>query len=417
MENSKGTRPYLPDRPTPQIRNSKREIRNSDTVHPRTRARGGLSSFGFWISLFVLLFAVGCGAPGEPVPPSPPVPVAVADLAAQQSGDGVELLFTLPAKSVSGDKLTSTPSVEVLRGALKPDGAPDSKSFRVVDTIPGSVIENYRVAGRIRFTDPIPPAQTKAHPGASVAYLIRTRVSSKRASADSNLVTARVFPVAEIVSPVELHLTESAVELSWPAPTKTSAGDPLPPVGGYRIYRGEIPSGAPAPTVKDLSLTKWTSRLGLLASSGTNNYRDTQFEFGKTYVYVVRTLITQEGIEIESGDSDPATIAAVDTFPPSAPQGLVAAVLPGAVAGASVVDLSWSINVETDLAGYYVYRSEQEGTRGRLVTPDLLLTPAVRDNSVEPGHRYWYTVTAVDRAGNESAPSTPAVVDLTQPPS
>ena len=90
-------------------------------------------------------------------------------------------------------------------------------------------------------------------------------------------------------------------------------------------------------------------------------------------------------------------------------------VLPGAAANTWVVDLSWAINVETDLAGYHVYRSEQEGTRGQLITPDLLPTPAVRDNSVEPGHRYWYTVTAVDRAGNESPGSTPAAIDLTQP--
>jgi hypothetical protein len=33
---------------------------------------------------------------------------------------------------------------------------------------------------------------------------------------------------------------------------------------------------------------------------------------------------------------------------------------------------------------------------------------------VERGHRYWYTVTAVDRGGNESAPSSPAAIDLTQ---
>ena len=81
------------------------------------------------------------------------------------------------------------------------------------------------------------------------------------------------------------------------------------------------------------------------------------------------------------------------------------------------MDLSWSINLETDLAGYRVYKSEQEGARGQLITPDLLPVPAVRDTSVEPGHRYWYTVTAVDRAGNESAPSNPVAIDVTQPPS
>jgi len=73
------------------------------------------------------------------------------------------------------------------------------------------------------------------------------------------------------------------------------------------------------------------------------------------------------------------------------------------------------MNLETDLAGYRVYRSEQEGTRGQLLTPELLPTPAVRDTSVKPGHRYWYTVTAVDRAGNESTPGAAVVVDVTQP--
>jgi fibronectin type 3 domain-containing protein len=90
-------------------------------------------------------------------------------------------------------------------------------------------------------------------------------------------------------------------------------------------------------------------------------------------------------------------------------------VLPGAAPGAVLVELSWSINLETDLAGYRVYKSEQEGARGELLTPDLLPTPAVRDTCVKPGHGYWYTVTAVDRAGNESTPCAPVVVEVTQP--
>ena len=82
-----------------------------------------------------------------------------------------------------------------------------------------------------------------------------------------------------------------------------------------------------------------------------------------------------------------------------------------------MADLSWAINLETDLAGYRVYRSEQESTRGQVLNPELLPTPAIRDTSVEPGHRYWYTVTAVDHAGNESAPSAPVVVEVALPPS
>src|SRR5215510_13974982 len=134
MENRKGTRAYLPERPKQTVR-----------------------VFHFLLPTFVILLAAGCGAPGEPVPPSPPVPLAVTDLAARQSGDGVELVFTLPAKSKSGEKLTSSPAIEILRGALKPDGKPDSRSFRVVYTIPGALAGNYLTAGHVRFTDPIPP--------------------------------------------------------------------------------------------------------------------------------------------------------------------------------------------------------------------------------------------------------------------
>jgi hypothetical protein len=279
------------------------------------------------------------------------------------------------------------------------------------------MIGNYLAAGHIHFADPIAPEETKTHPGATFVYLVRTRVSRKRTSADSNVVTARVFPVAESIASLQVQVTESAVKLSWPTPMRTSSGEPLRAISGYHIYRGEIDPKTPAPASRDLTVIEWSSPLALLGTSGTNSYDDTQFEFGKTYVYIVRSVITQEGIELESDNSESATVAVLDIFPPASPQGVVAVLLPGATPSSLVVDLSWSINPETDLAGYRVYRSEQEGARGQLITADLLPVPAVRDTSVEPGHRYWYTVTAVDRAGKESAPSNPVAIDVTQPPS
>jgi hypothetical protein len=50
-----------------------------------------------------------------------------------------------------------------------------------------------------------------------------------------------------------------------------------------------------------------------------------------------------------------------------------------------------------------------------LITTELLLAPAHRDTSVEPGHRYWYSVTAVDRAGNESEANAAIMVDVAKP--
>src|SRR5258707_13456033 len=99
----------------------------------------------FTLSFFlcgVFLFSTGCGAPGDPVPPSPPVPAAIKDLAGHQAGDGVQLSFTLPSNSITGEKLPAPPAVEILRGALKADGSVDAKSFRVVYTIPVALVEN-----------------------------------------------------------------------------------------------------------------------------------------------------------------------------------------------------------------------------------------------------------------------------------
>src|ERR1700685_2026405 len=83
-----------------------------------------LASYSFFISCLALLFAAGCGAPGEPTPPAPPVPVAVTDLAAHQAGDGVQLVFSLPAKTITGDRLATPPAVEIVRGTPKADGSP-----------------------------------------------------------------------------------------------------------------------------------------------------------------------------------------------------------------------------------------------------------------------------------------------------
>ena len=389
------------------------ENRKGTALHITKRPAHVLAIFYFIFSIF--LISAGCGAPGEPVPPTPTVPVAIKDLEAHQAGDGVELSFTLPSNSISGEKLAGPPAVEILRGAVKPDGSADAKSFRVVYTIPGAMVESYRAGERVWFTDPIAPEETKAHPGGAVMYLVRTRASQKRASGDSNAVSLRVYPVPAPIASVEARVTESGVELTWTEPSGTAAESPINAITSYRIYRSEIHPSAVASPPQGFSRGKLESRATLLASSETNSYRDTSAVFDRTYAYVVRSVIWVEGNEVESSDSQPVIVTPRDIFPPAVPQGLVTAVLPGAAAGTVFVELSWSINIEADLGGYRVYRSEQEGTRGQLVTPDLLPTPAVRDTSVEPGHRYWYSVTAVDRAGNESAPCAPVVVEVTQP--
>jgi hypothetical protein len=382
--------------------------RNLDT---RRRA-----SFDFRVSFFVLFLLAGCGAPGEPVAPSPPVPTAILDLSAHQAGDGVQLTFTMPTKTVRGERLAEPPAIEVLRGSARPDGSPDPQSFRVVDTIPGALVGKYRADDHIQFISPVAPNETGAHPGSAMVYRVRTRASKKRTSLDSNAVTVRVFPAPERIAAVQSKITETSIDLSWPASARTSAGEPIS-ISEYHVYRGELDPRAYDAAVKDVLHEKQIAPLALLGRSDAPEYRDAQFDFGKTYVYIVRGVTTADGNPVESSDSDPLVVTPADTFPPATPQGVVAAVItnPNAAAATTVeVDLSWSLNTESDLAGYRVYRSEQQEGQGELVTPELLLSPAYRDTSVAASHQYWYRVTAVDRSGNESVPTPPVAADVAQ---
>jgi len=391
-----------------------RNWRNPEALWIR---RPRISCFEVSPALLLFLLIAGCGAPGEPTPPSPPVPVAVTDLAAQQVGDAVQLTFTLPTKTVAGERLAEAPAIEILRGTVRPDGSPDTKSFRTVETIPGALLGEYRSAEKVQIVNRITADELRAYLDRALAYRVRSRASRKRASADSSTAIVRLRPVAERITALHATVTESAVELSWPAPTRTSSGEPLPAISEYRVYRGEIDAASADAAANDLSKAKWKSPLALLGTAHTETYRDTAFDFGKTYLYSIRAVIPTEGSAVESDDSVPAIVAPRDVFPPAVPQGSVAAVIVGSPTNAPEVDLSWSINLETDLAGYRVYRSEQQDTPGQLLTPDLLLSPAYRDTSVQPGHRYWYSVTSVDRTGNESLPTAPVAAEITQPSS
>ena len=371
----------------------------------------------FLLSIFHLLLsmcflAAGCGVPGEPVPPSPPVPVAVTDLSARQIGDGVLLAFTPPNKSTRGQRLTELPTLEILRGSLKPDGTPDIRSFRVVDTVPGSLLSTYVQQGKVQFLEPVSPNETRLRPGETAIYRVQTRVSEKKASAVSNDASLSLYPVAQRIEALDALVTETSIQLKWAAPVRTSSGEPLAGIREYQVYRGEIDPASAAAAEKDVRAAIWRLPLLQIAATEAPEYQDAGFDFGKTYVYVVRSVVSEDGKLLESADSHPAIVTPKDIFPPASPQDMVAAVVPGSRPGSTVVDLSWAINVETDLAGYRVYRSEREDVRGTLLTQDLLPTPAYRDNSAPSGARYWYTVTAVDRAGNESAPSVTVPVAI-----
>ena len=233
-----------------------------------------------------------------------------------------------------------------------------------------------------------------------------------KASADSNQVFVDLYPVPQRIDSLDAQTTEKYIQLKWTPPTSTSAGAQLPPIREFHVYRGELDPASAAAAAKDVHAAVWRLPPLQIAVTPAPEYQDSTFDFGKAYGYMVRSVVSEGGSLLESGDSRLVVLAPKDTYPPAAPQDVVSAVLPGTNPGSFVVDLSWAINLETDVAGYRVYRSEREDARGELLTPDLLPTPSFRDTTIASGRRYWYTVTAVDRSGNESAPSAVALVEV-----
>src|SRR5262249_3149836 len=88
---------------------------------------------------------------------------------------------------------------------------------------------------------------------------------------------------------------------------------------------------------------------------------DKAFQFGTTYTYEARALSFTPGNAnlneaIEGNASESLVLTPRDTFPPSAPSAITIASIN------AQVSLFWPSNPEPDLAGYNIYRAEDEHT-------------------------------------------------------
>ena len=351
---------------------------------------------------FALALLVGCAAPGDPTARHPVVPTAVFDLAARQAGSDVVLSFTLPTRSTDREALAESPGIDIYRAALPPGTPPSRKtSWRLIYAVPSERVDSYVQGDSVEFRDPLSPNDLAGAVGFPLTYMVRTREVTTRASDDSNAVTIPIYPPPETPRDVRTTVTESAIVVSW----AESAAPPGASLAGYRVYRGEIESGQ-EPVPQNLSPAKLKSPLELLGSPPSPNFQDTNFEFDNTYLYTVRS-VAQFGAEaVESADSAPVSVTPQDIFPPAAPKALEIAIIPATPQAPAYVELSWAISSEADLAGYNVYRSDREDTPGTRRNAETLPSPTFRDISIEPGVRYFYRVSAVDRTGNESPKSS-----------
>jgi hypothetical protein len=383
------------------------------------RIRQFLALFHFFSALFLILVLLsGCASPGEPIARRPPTPAGITDLAAQQSGNNVVLTFTLPRETIDQRPLKEMPTIEIWRSFAASNPVPPAAprvAPSLLITIPSAMVSNYTEQGRVRYVNPLQPDDFTQHPNEIANYTVRTRVSEKKPSPDSNVAALPIYPAPDPIDDLKTEVTRSGVTLAWTPPQRTPVGA-APPIVMFRIYRteaakpsaGDGQSEPRAPSPLPPSPAKGKQQFAKIAETASPTYQDTQTEFGTTYTYSVRSVVEYSGHDLESSDSNLASITPRDIFPPSAPQGLVVVLVPKIGDTPAHLELSWSINSETDIAGYNVYRSEQDGTLWTRLNPELLLTPAFRDMSAIAGRQYFYTITAVGRAGNESSPGASA---------
>lgn len=83
---------------------------------------------------------------------------------------------------------------------------------------------------------------------------------------------------------------------------------------------------------------------------------------------------------------------------------------------ASSVSLAWTPNTETDLAGYWVYRTQTPGTNYVRLNTSVISSPSFVDTTAVAGTTYYYTVSATNTSGLESGKSNEVQAVVPAPP-
>jgi hypothetical protein len=231
----------------------------------------------------------------------------------------------------------------------------------------------------ITIDDPVTAerAAAAAAPDVSVLrYVIIGRAGNRPGTPSPVLEVPLVATVPPPPQNAQATYDETSVKLSWGAePTET-----------FRVYRSvDGKEDGPALNAAPLTTPAFTAPV----------------EFGVERCFLIRAAVVRGPVSIESDPSAPVCLKAVDTFATAAPTGL--SLLPTEDHN----QLTWTAVSAPDLAGYLVFRAE-EGVPARALTPEVITDTNYTDRTVKSGAHYTYTVVAVDKAGNRSAPSNPA---------
>jgi hypothetical protein len=361
---------------------------------------------------------VSCGAPGVPIPPALELAKPVTDLRAARKGDKVYLAWTVPAKTTDRQSVRHPGATRIcrsLKGPLADCKNPIAEIPAAQFPLPASATQHRDVLPakvEANYTDILSPAIQEQDPTAEITYAVSVQNESGRSAGLSNQVQVPSAPTLPPPGHFRARVQSDGVLLSWDCPPAVSAADGI--AHKLRIYRREQgkPSAAKVSDTKtnDTKISDETLTDCSQADGAAPEFLDQTFEWEKHYDYraSVLTVVSVPGkpeFEVEGDDTPVVQVFAHDIFPPAVPTGLQA-VFSG-VGQAPFVDLVWSPDTEADLAGYNVFRHEENEPPVKL-NPDPVKIPAFRDSNVQPGKKYFYSVSAVDGRNNESAKSQEA---------
>jgi hypothetical protein len=376
------------------------------------------------VLLFVLLtLAAGCGKKGDPQAPLPRGPRAVSDLSAEQEGGEAVLTFSYPDRLLTGQPLTDLESIEIYRvinpspaltsspkpaaagGGPKTDVAPASTARKAaaavrlaeqaflrdaqrVFALPLAAMAQHTRGAAVVYRDGLGPLLKDGKLPSALAYAVISVRRNGEKSPLSNIVA--LSPDVPPGRPVILAVTleEGRICLEWLPPASDMLGKAVE-VGGYFVYRRVLPE------------EEYETPLNTKASTGTA-YVDAGAPYGGL-VYTIRAILPNKP-KVEGAPADEAAVDYKDIFPPPPPARL------DALPEAGLVRLVWDPVAVPDLDGYVVLRAEGTAQPERLNAVPMK-DSFTTDTSTSPGHRYRYTVRAVDKAGNMSAASPEAVAE------
>lgn len=339
----------------------------------------------------------GCGKIGDPLPPIPRAPLTVDELTAMQLGSRIRLEFPL-VQPPRAARIARVDVYRLIEPVTAPAGLPEEDFVArasIIGSLPAGSLPQVRAT--VSFEDSILPSKDAVR----YRYAVQMVDRDGRAATLSNYAT--IEPLVDLALPpanLEAAVSQTEIVVRWIPPQSNSSGTSPANVIGYNLYRRS------GDTTLKLNSEPITEAL----------FTDRAFEFGILYAYVVRSLSPRPGNAnpldaIESDPSGELPVTPKDTFPPAAPDSIRIASING------LVSLFWPSNAEPDLAGYNVYRSEDEDLSPELwlkLTPRLHTPTTFRDDKVIVGRRYFYQLSAVDVFGNESARS-PTVSEIVNP--